>query len=94
MLHVLHCKKCTKSTLPLDAVTAHITLRRTEFCGECRHRHEKKSEYYFCSVQCMMEWLADNPETLEKHSEGMKSEPHWPWRNVDGVMKNVLVDGG
>jgi len=75
MLQTCHCGSCKKplscSVEGFDGKNLWITLkfdRRYEMCNECKHMKNSEMSIWFCSVQCLKDYVMD-PECLDQFVE-------------------------
>jgi hypothetical protein len=65
MVTILGCKYCGKEQIPFDSISANITLSKATWCSVCRIVTNKKEDYNFCSVQCLIGFVRQMPEDLK-----------------------------
>ena len=75
MLQICRCASCKKelgcSVEGFDGKTLFISLDIQRFhsmCNECKHMRDTKYQLYFCSVQCLKDYVID-PKCLDQYIE-------------------------
>ena len=61
MMQIIRCRNCNESSVPFGQVSVNVVFSKSVRCCEsCNSTRESKIPVFFCSPQCVEEFLEKN----------------------------------
>ena len=70
-MQVLHCRNCQKENI--KDIATFINLEISKYCEHCHHSHSYKHNFYFCCVECMLQYTDEHREEFLKEVKKFKN---------------------
>lgn len=60
-MQIMYCGNCNGHSISEDSVSFVLEMSHSNWCSHCRHSNNRKHLVFFCSSECLLEYMR-NPE--------------------------------